>query len=661
MKAYDYIYAIKDNVNSDKIFETAVNQGIDGSLVLLVIEGKNIRVRDIVFNENVRVCVENTADAVLFQGCSFECTDIMLENRGTRVLFNNCTFRGREIFTKNWGFQVFNECRFLCSAKESILVSCDNEEEIIGKLIYTVIKDSEILFENNESMAFITDGDMKASVINTRITGDNNVVIWTREMTNSNTFSYYGSDYIFGSQECGYEIPKEGIQAFSLWNMLSGSDNWNPVNAGDKYKEHEKEVFYITARSNITMTAGSEKKIIEAAFYPKEAKIDYACKFDSFIKLAEKNIEGNIVYLEAEGENDSEDSIYGFITIESSKGIRAGCMAEIKPSMIEPPKFLSTPVITIKDGRAYINYDIDLQGREDQSEISWYRVDNIDRTKLVAIREFTRSNERDCRKIAVSRQGPCRDIVLTTFDVGKHIKVNIKPKHSRSVQGPGLNIMSRIIMASDIKTKNIVVNIKNQVLNPYYKEEPGFGTPTGIWFYKKLKGCKHYSMVTESRECGYYLNGEEKHDNMTVYVILDFENNNGGGFSRKGEYVEIYIKYDSREKSGYGIRCECMDAEGKTAGFSLYKYDGLTVQPISDMITGPYMKSGMDIKLDIVGNSFTGEITVPGIKEIININANIDGNEYSGMGIKNNLAVLDSNRIGIRHIEISYPEHFEAD
>ena len=93
----------------------------------------------------------------------------------------------------------------------------------------------------------------------------------------------------------------------------------------------------------------------------------------------------------------------------------------------------------------------------------------------------------------------------------------------------------------------------------------------------------------------------------------------------------------------------------------MYKYDGLTAQPISDMITGPYMKSGMDIKLDIVGNSFTGEITVPGIKEIININANIEGNEYSGMGIKNNLAVLDSNRIGIRHIEISYPEHFEAD
>ena len=660
MKNYDYTYKIRENIDIENAMKAAISHETDGGLVLFILDGKDITFTNKHFGHNIFIEIERDADRVLFENCTFESDKCQVMNKGKRVLFNECSFKITKGCIENAGFAVFRKCYFKFMGMENCLVKSKKDEALPWELIFTVVLDSEITYDKMEAMAFMVEGDASLALIDTNIIGkEENIAVWTEDMVNGNTFSYMNLQLtnissIYGTEETAYELTENAKDSYTLFNLLSGNDDWQPVPS--ESVSSDKKVFYVTCKKNISFVAGAEKKILEVAYFPKNADFSYWCDTDSFVNVKGVSKDGNKVHIEVSGQNDSEESDYGFITIISAEGIKTQCVAEIKPSIIEPPRFLSTPVITISGGRAYVNYELDLQGREDMSEVSWYRVDNIDRTTLVAIKEFVRSNEKDCRKIAVSRRKPCKEIALTSYDVGKHIKVNIKPRHSRSNQGPGLNVVSRIVMQSDVKTKNIVFNLENQVLNPYYKAEPGYATTTGIWFYKRLSGCKHSGMVTESSDCGFYFNGLEPEERMSVYTILDMENNDGEGFRNRGEYQEIYIKYDSNLRKGYGIRYECMDVSNHIAGFTLYKYDGLLAQPISAMVTGSYMKSGMEINLEIAKNIFVAELFLPDADEPIILKAHVEGNDYSGIGIKNNVVSVENNRISFRHLEISFPE-----
>lgn len=658
MNKFDYIYIVSENSEINEAYKAAMDNVIQGSLVLLVVDGNYISFMDKIFPENLFIQIEEKSNAILFDDCKFSGKDGLINNKGKRILFNECDFVGGKAFIENAGYAVYNKCSFSVNDSVSVLFPSSEYNNKFDKLVLTVVIDSKIQSNISNSEIFITDKDDNITMINTKISVDEkSSIIWTKEMVGSNVFAYYNCDYIFGSEECGYEISEKGKFAFNIWNLLRYNDQWDPLNLKDIYESHENEVFFMKINKDISFTPNGEEKIMKLTYYPSRCilKYKYICEDNIFIK--EKFIKDNIVYLELKGENNSEDSIISFASFVSENELKTDNVLEIKPSIIEPPKFLTTPIVEIRNGRAYIEYEIDLDGREDQSDISWYRVDNIDRTHLVAIKEYTRSNERDCRKIAVSRKSPCKEITLTPFDIGKHLKVNIKPKHNRSNIGASLNVMSRIIMATDVKLENIVINVENHVLNPYYKLEPGYGTTTGIWFYKKLLNSKYYGMVTESNSSGFYFMGDNQKGDMTVFVVLDIENPNGEGFNVEGEFQEIYIKYDVNHKCGFGLRYECISVEDHKVGFSLYKYDGLKSLPISDMIVGRYLLSGIEIKIDVVKNQIISTITVPDKEnEDLVLKSFIEENDNNGTGIKHNVVSLNNNRISIRHMEIKYFE-----
>lgn len=657
----NYSYIINNNGSADEICRAAISQSEywhsdGGSLVMLLIDGKDITIRNLTFGENVAIVISELSDRIFFDNCIFKCTVAGVENNGTRVLFKSCSFEFSETAITSTGYEIFTGCTFKATGNEASILSAFRNENFLNRLNYTVIIDSDIYAWGSEKLIFINEGDTSVTAINLRINNENVHAAWTKDMANENTFAYYNCPGISGINECGYEIDKEQLEIYSISNLLTGADKWEPFDIKEEGLNRQEHVYYINADKNVQFTAGKEEACITLYYYPPYIKPEYSFKASGRIRVEEKEAKEGSICFSVTGENDNEEPEYGFVSFETGKGVRTECVVEIKPSVIEPPRFISTPEIVIKSGRAVISYELDLNGREDLSEISWYRIDNVDRTKLAALRGFVRSNEKDCRKTAISRNRPCREIQLTPYDVGRHIKVNIKPRHIRSEAGAGLNVMSRIIMQSDIKSENIVINMENQVLDPYYKAESGYGTAAGIWLYKKLPSCRYYDMVTEANDCGYYFGSDIPKENMTIYTILDFENNNGEGFGRKGEYQEIYIKYDVNTKTGYGVRYECIDTVNHTAGIALYKYDGMMAQPISETITGSFLKSGMDIRLDIYKNVFTVQIPVPDMDEPIKLSSGITGNLYSGMGIVHHAVSVENNRIGIRHIEMSFPD-----
>ena len=79
-------------------------------------------------------------------------------------------------------------------------------------------------------------------------------------------------------------------------------------------------------------------------------------------------------------------------------------------------------------------------------------------------------------------------------------------------------------------------------------------------------------------------------------------------------------------------------------------------QPISETITGRFLKSGLEIKLDIYRNFFKAQLLVSDMDKPLMLSAKVDGNKYSGMGISHHAVSVENNRIGIRHIEMSFPD-----
>lgn len=204
------------------------------------------------------------------------------------------------------------------------------------------------------------------------------------------------------------------------------------------------------------------------------------------------------------------------------------------------PKFLSTPKLVIANGYIRVQYEIDIPEELDATEISWYRVDNIDRSMMTRETEKV-SNEKDCRKIAVSRFNiPNLKMMLTRADVGKHIKVNIKPKCINCTQGMGLNLTSRIITIEDIFDDSFASDFTKMVINNRYEYEQEYWTAKGKFEFIQ----DELTLVSKEGNLLFY---DSKYSSP-MFTELIIKNN--------PEKLYLYINFDFETGNGYAAKLE---------------------------------------------------------------------------------------------------------
>lgn len=414
----------------------------------------------------------------------------------------------------------------------------------------------------------------------------------------------------------------------------------------------------IIVTEHVTVRSGDDSAFIAFQILPKDNRQSFWINSSPFIDVAmeENDSEENMRVLAVKAVNSQSSHIEGQIVITLDDGTSAKCTVTVLPQLLPSPTFETMPEIVFKNGRAVLEYTLEDMGDNiDESDISWYRVDNVDRSKFKDINLSKQSNETDCRKVAVSRDGnPCKGIELTGADIGKVLKVNIKPKHSNSFVGQGFNVVSEIITPDMVNSKHILMDAATMVLDNNYSMEAGYFNVRGNLHYgRSFADSDGSGLITDSMGCGVYYFTDEHVGDMKLTVKIEPECVDGNGFEGTHQYEDIYIKYNPNTQTGYGLRISSTSSDDGRVVFGLYQYKNGSEVLISEKYESDAFKPGCDISLRIRGDIFNAFITYDDGEDFSDaeLRATVRGNAFGGFGFKHMAETNSGYRACIKYME----------
>ena len=242
------------------------------------------------------------------------------------------------------------------------------------------------------------------------------------------------------------ELSEAELAAFNPWNLLRGTDDWDPAGVKDKYEAAGQGhmVYRMTVSAgggpnrggpagpgaaaapavSSTVRTGGPGVTIRANVVPNNAAdktITWSTKSD-LIALSQPTGPDTLVT----GQNATEKAQYVPVTAKASNGFYVTAYVYVEPKFIDPPVIKGFAKITTPaDGKVNVDYALDLGTKEDQSIITWFTCDDAAGTHPL--------------KVAVSRGNqPLKQYNLMPADVGKFLRVSIEPKHQISEVGPAV-------------------------------------------------------------------------------------------------------------------------------------------------------------------------------------------------------------------------------
>ena len=142
---------------------------------------------------------------------------------------------------------------------------------------------------------------------------------------------------------------------------------------------------HIIMTDKVSVRSGDDVAYVGFQILPKSDRQGFFINSSPFISVTMKETDSteNLRVLAVKGKNDGEDVKTGYITITLDDGQFQECRVDIMPEFSKPPRFVRTPQIIFKDGKAVLEYEFEDMGDNiDESDISWYRVDAVDRSVL---------------------------------------------------------------------------------------------------------------------------------------------------------------------------------------------------------------------------------------------------------------------------------------
>ena len=390
----------------------------------------------------------------------------------------------------------------------------------------------------------------------------------------------------------------------------------------------------------VIVRSGEDVAFAGFQILPKNNTQGFFVKSSSFIdvRIKETDSEENLRVLSVKGKNDTNEIIEGFVSVTLDDGTYAECQVQVLPEYIASPRFSREPRITFENGYAILDYEYeDLGGNIDQAQISWYRLSKVENSRFSMVNFFKRTTEEECRRVAVSRGGnPVRRIKLTTADIGKYVKIAIKPKHNNSYIGQEVYCISEVIKEEYVDKENVVLDVLSVDDKADYDMLAGYFTVRGSLVSEQRLDCEEYGMLTESMGCGIYYNCEKQAGSMILHINIDPECVNGNGFDGVHQYEEIYVKYDPVEQNGYGLRIESTAADDGKVNFTLYQYKNGNGTPISESSSSDAFRPGCEITLEVDKDIFNAFITYDDGDDFsdLELRAKIKENTYGGFGFK---------------------------
>ena len=458
-----------------------------------------------------------------------------------------------------------------------------------------------------------------------------------------------------------YKVVSGGKTYYNTYNLLKGSDDWDPLGVKDVIKAAGQDTVatQLSITSDVTeIESGKETASIGGTvnyFYGTNdttQKITYSVSDEdkAYVKLTD-NGDGTC---KVEGTNNDDAARKVIINASTESGLEAAAGITVKPSKIEAPAFTKAPVIT-NDGQGSlkVDYSLDLGSREDMSAISWYRCTDAEGSNPILV--------------AVTRNdSPEYTYKLTAGDVGYYIMAKVESKNIRSDYGTPVNtVYDKAIGVKDVRSKNLSTdfsnfpNIKQSEIKAGFwtvdynrpADTESFGSWQGAdteepWKYGTTgNGCVGAGLYEGTQGARLmYTPVEGTYGDMSLKLVVDPAKTAGQGFGSAGQYMDVLLKFDTSTLTGYGLRIVRTKASSNAVTFVLVKYDNGTVKEISDEVIASCYATGCTISLKVEGNKLTAHVETPteqladqaakGYPHVVDLTADIEANSFGGVAIQ---------------------------
>ena len=418
-------------------------------------------------------------------------------------------------------------------------------------------------------------------------------------------------------------------QEYNVFNLLKGSDGWNPSKQVARNDTAYK--FTLAASAAIIQSdLPANEVIITPGMLPaasfSDALIDF--QYDTALFDRTPSSDGKL-HLNAKL-NASGKALDSVVKASLPNGLLAQVTLRINPQTVAPPAVVGTPSIVVGRNSASLHIAYDRPEFLDSSVITWFRGSTPGDTAV---------------QVAVTTLGkPYKEYQLSAGDIGHHLTAVILPKYefSPAAASPVHVTSASAIAAADVaRPSAIATNFANiswtgHALNQpdvWYADTfkpsdidqawvPSAATP---WVYAVgdrdgALGVAGLRTAAQGARLLYQPQGS--YSDMSLTLELTPEKAGGQGFgSATGQYFEVYIKWDPATQTGYALRFQRLSTDplnggqpvpssGNSVRVSMIEY----VNGVRTIFPGAYLESsvympGARVVFSLVGDVLSADVT----------------------------------------------------
>jgi hypothetical protein len=645
------------NIDLDYPLKPALNRKKRASAIvqaqLVFCDGDKLVARNTRFVSRLNLCPFTGGKRTLFDRCHFECTDDALN--GTAV-YLNCTF----------GFYS-GKPFYGTSGTGAVFFNCDIRSFTRGEQYFTKSRG-------------------QVAVLDTRISSETVRYIGWRDIPEKESRNYQynvqvnGKPVFIDTQHRhatvemkdkplldAYRFVYNGKVIYNTYNLLGGNDDWDPMQIKDIVKAAEKQtgrsltnlpVQLLVSPTKDTIESGKETIALKAKvnkfgnYELKEEKVNWAIApaYRSFAKL-KINDDGGCTVIPTNDQDDTKEII---VQATTASGLEAASVIYVSPTILNAPAFSSLPkIINNKNGKIIVDYKLDMRFR-DQSLITWYRCSDAKGANAV--------------EVAVSRfNEPKREYMLTAGDIGYYIMAKVSAKHIRCRPGvPVAAIESKPISTIDVRSDNKILNVDLQGMSTKFQPEvrPGLFTldsfapaDTEDWQADNSKDPWYVGAGTDGAaddtglvqaNKGARLRftpvGNSFGDMKITFTAIPAKTAGQGFSSARSQYMDVFIKFDTKTLSGYALRLIRTTKYGDAIDFILMKCENGIATAISKPVSASCYRPDCFISVEVKNNKLivdaetkTAYFIIPNRPEVVqkvHMETNINTNNFGGFGFQ---------------------------
>lgn len=609
----DLVYPLDTTLNRPKRMSSITQAQ------LAFADGDKLEAHNVRFISRLNTCPLNGGKRTLFERCYFESTDDALCGTG---VYLNCvfTFYGSKPFyaTSETGAVFLNCDIYVKSGARQYLTKVESPMVLVDCRYHT---------DRRVYLGWTQDPTSQLRCYQAGVTCNGSPILLNADMPDITV------DMTDKPLLSAFKVEYKGKIIYNTYNLLRGEDDWDPMGIKEDIGLASQDLgmklseipVYLGLLSSVNQIesgqAGRSVICIAKRHNGYDARIpELTWKYDaSLLSLQGDNSQKLMCSI-----NEQDSACQVVLQVKSDLGLEAAKVITACPKELDVPAFIKAPVIVWnkKEKALSLEYGLDLQGREDQSIITWYRCVSPDGNHAIPVK--------------VSRNKPETFYQLGSNDVGYYIMAGISPKHIRSKAGKEVRIVwNRLVSERMVHTDAVFYTDFNDFPTEQQpKVIPGFWTVDGYkpldteayewkrdsvnnWMYGEgLDGARGYKgLMQVARGARLMFTSVHSHaGDMEVNLLVAPCKQAAQGFgSPTGQYMDVCLKFDTKTLTGYGLRIIRTTKYHNAVDFYLVKYENGIVSPISDAVSGICYLPECKIQVKTEGNRLSAHVSTNAI------------------------------------------------